>query len=66
MIRTIFLLTKTLYTLNAKISPYLFPMFLNLYFLKFKITKIKPIIVSVVYRPNSAPRADVDMFISKI
>ena len=26
----------------------------------------KPIIVDVVYRPNSAPRADVDMFISKI
>ena len=26
----------------------------------------KPIIVGVVYRPNSAPRADVDMFISKI
>ena len=26
----------------------------------------KPIIVGVVYRPNSAPRAYVDMFISKI
>ena len=28
--------------------------------------KNKPIIVGVVYRPNSAPRADMDMFMSKI
>ena len=35
-------------------------------FVKVQDNQNKPIIVGVGYRPNSAPRADVDMFISKM
>ena len=45
-------LTTVLHTLNAKISLYLFPMFLNLCF-EVQDNQNKPIIVDVVYHPNS-------------
>ena len=64
MVESGYTLTKALHTLNAKISifiPYVFES-------KFVLidNQNKPIIVGVVYRSNSAPRADVDMFISNI
>ena len=65
MVELEYMLTKGLHTLNAKISLYLFPMFLNLYFYV-QDNQNKCIIVCVVYRSKSAPCADVDMSISKI
>ena len=35
-------------------------------FLKIQINERKTIIVAVVYRPNTQPRADIDIFMQKI
>ena len=40
MVELGYILTKALHTLNAKISIHLFPVFLNIYFVQFKIIKI--------------------------
>ena len=65
MVELVYILTKILHTLNAKISIFIPNVFESICF-EVQDNQNKPIIVDVVYGPNSAPCADVDMFISKI
>ena len=51
--------------LNVKIFIYLFLMFESV-FLEIQGNCSKPIIVGVIYHPNSLHRADIDLFLSKI
>ena len=62
----VYILKKTVHTLNASISLYLFPYDFESIFFEVQYNQNKPIILGVVFRPNYVPRADVDMFISNI
>ena len=56
---------KSTYTKREDLAIFILHVFESIFF-EVQDNQNKPIIVGVVYRPNSAPRADVDMFISKI
>ena len=53
------------YTKREDLSIFIPHVFQSIYF-EVQNNKNKPIILGVIYRPNSAPRADIDMFMSKI
>ena len=53
------------YTKREDLSIFIPHVFESIFF-EVQNNKNKPIIVGVVYRPNSAPRADIYMFMSKI
>ena len=56
-----------IHTLNVKIYIFIPHFFEYIYiFIEVQNNNNKPITVGVVYRPNSAPHTDIDMFMSEI
>ena len=49
---------------SVKICQYLSLMYLSLYMFSVQANKCKPIVVGVIYLPNSHSRADLDLFMS--
>ena len=54
------------YTKREDLSIFIPHVFASIFFEVQNNKNNKQIIVGVIYRPNSAPRADIDMFMSKI